>query len=214
MFQQLTGLGRIRRLERLLQAPFTLHESMVERIEREAIEARAGRKARIVIKLNSLVEPQVVAALYRASRAGVEIDLIVRGVCCLKPGIPGLSERIRVRSIVGRFLEHSRICWFHAGGEEVVICSSADWMGRNFFRRIEAGFPVALEAHKTHLTEALEAYLADEIQAWLLGADGGYERCLPAGEVPHESVQNVLLNDLRDKGIEAETSATTRRKRH
>lgn len=214
MFQQLTGLGRIRKLERLLQAPFTLHESLVERIDREAIEARAGRPARIVAKMNSLVEPKIVSALYRASRAGVEIDLIVRGVCCLKPGVPGLSETIRVRSVVGRFLEHSRLAWFHAGGEEVVLCSSADWMGRNFFRRIEAGFPIVLDSHKEHLRDALETYIADEARSWLLNSDGTYERCAkPEGEKAPLDAQRKLLNALRDRSVEAEPERSSTRQR-
>lgn len=213
MFQQLTGLGRIRKLEALLQAPFTLHESLVERIEREAIEARAGRPARIVAKMNSLVEPKIVAALYRASRAGVEIDLIVRGVCCLKPGVPGLSETIRVRSVVGRFLEHSRLFWFHAGGEEVVICSSADWMGRNFFRRIEVGFPIVLDGHKEHIQEALQTYLRDDKRSWLLGADGTYVRSQPVGEESPVDAQRTLLNALRDKSVEAEPEGRSSRQR-
>jgi polyphosphate kinase len=213
MFQQLTGLGRIRELECLLQAPFTLHESLVERIEREAIEARAGRPARIVAKMNSLVEPKIVSALYRASRAGVEIDLIVRGVCCLKPGVPGLSETIRVRSVVGRFLEHSRLFWFHAGGEEIIICSSADWMGRNFFRRIEAGFPIVLDSHKEHLREALETYLSDNERAWILGSDGTYERSQPLEDEAPIEAQRRLLNALRDKSVEAEPERTSTRQR-
>ena len=145
-----------------------------------------------------LSAPKIVRALYQAGQAGVEIDLIVRGICCLRPGVPGLSETIRVRSIVGRFLEHSRIFWFHANGKELVYCSSADWMGRNFFRRIEAAFPVASEPLKQHLTEALRTYLRDNTQAWELETDGSYTRCRPQDQEPC-SAQRQLLG-LEDDG--------------
>ena len=197
IFQQLTGLGHAWELTRLLQAPFTLHSTLLERIAAEAKAAKKGRKARIVAKMNSLVEPKIVLALYQAGQAGVEIDLIVRGICCLRPGVPGLSDTIRVRSIVGRFLEHSRIFWFHANGKELVYCSSADWMGRNFFRRIEAAFPVGSEPLKQHLTEALGTYLQDNTQAWELESDGSYSRCRPQGEEPC-SAQRQLLGELAE----------------
>ncbi|MDE2089127.1 MAG: polyphosphate kinase 1, partial [Gammaproteobacteria bacterium] len=142
LFQQLTGLGRVTKLKKLLQSPFTLHKALLGKIAREAEHARAGRPARIMARMNALVEPQVVQALYQASQAGVKIDLIVRGICCLRPGINGVSENIRVRSIVGRFLEHSRVYYFENGGDNEVLCSSADWMERNFFRRVEVCFPI------------------------------------------------------------------------
>ena len=127
--------------------------------------------------MNSLLDPQVIDALYRASKAGVKIDLIVRGVCALKPGIPGLSENIRVRSIVGRFLEHSRIFYFRAGGEDKVYLSSADWMERNFFRRIELSFPVLEDKLKKRvIREGLKPYLSDNTQAWEMHGDGSYTR--------------------------------------
>src|SRR5690606_3708974 len=122
--------------------PFGLHKAMLALIAREAQHAREGKPARIMAKLNALAEPQIIQALYEASRAGVKIDLIVRGVCCLRPGVPGVSENIQVRSIVGRFLEHTRIYYFHNAGDAVVYCSSADWMDRNFFRRVEVAFPI------------------------------------------------------------------------
>jgi polyphosphate kinase len=138
VFKQLTGLGRARKLNHILLAPFTLHEHMMASIRREARHARLGRPAHIIAKMNSLLEPRIIEALYTASQAGVKIDLIVRGVCALRPGIAGLSENIRVRSVIGRFLEHSRIFYFFNDGVEDVWISSADWMERNFFRRIEA----------------------------------------------------------------------------
>src|SRR5690606_912042 len=142
VFQQLSGLAPAIRLERLLQSPFTLHAGVLERIEREAAHARAGRPARIVAKMNALNEAQVVRALYAASQAGVRIDLIVRGACTLRPGVPGVSENIRVRSIVGRFLEHSRVYWFSNGGAPETFCASADWLERNLLRRVETCFPI------------------------------------------------------------------------
>src|SRR5690606_37311181 len=141
IFSQLTGLGARRNLKHILQAPFTLHSQMIQFIRREARHARAGKPARIMAKMNSLLEPTIINELYRASRAGVKIDLIVRGVCTLRSGVEGLSENITVRSIVGRFLEHSRVFYFFNDGDEQVFLSSADWMDRNFFRRVEVAFP-------------------------------------------------------------------------
>jgi len=159
LFQQLTGLGRITRLKKLLQSPFTLHKRMVELIEHEAEAARSGKPARVFARMNSLVEPKIIQAMYRASQAGVKIDLVVRGICCLRSGIPGVSENIRVRSIVGRFLEHSRIFCFHNDGDPLVYGSSADWMDRNFFRRVESCFPVEdPKLKKRIINESIELY--------------------------------------------------------
>jgi polyphosphate kinase len=175
VFKQLTGLGLAKPLKHLWQAPFTLHANMLAAIREEAEAARAGRRARIIAKMNSLLEPGIINALYDASRAGVAIDLIVRGVCALRPGIKGLSEKIRVRSIVGRFLEHHRVFYFYAGGEEKVLLSSADWMERNFFRRIEVAFPILEGKLKRRvINEGLRLYLADNRQAWEMDASGGY----------------------------------------
>jgi polyphosphate kinase len=196
VFLQLTSLGRAPKLKKLLQAPFTLHREMIAKIEREAGHARAGRPARIVAKMNALVEPQIIEALYGAARAGVEIDLIVRGICCLRPGIPGVSERIRVRSIVGRFLEHTRAFWFANGGDEEIYCASADWMDRNFFRRVELAFPIENRTLRKRVKDALEAYLADNSQAWCLGADGGYCRLQPAAGEEPVTAQSALLREL------------------
>ena len=194
LFQELTGLGHVARLKCLLRSPFTLRSALLERIGREMDEARAGRRARIIARLNSLSEPGVIQALYEASQAGVSIDLLVRGICCLRPGIPGVSENIRVRSIVGRFLEHSRVYYFFAGGEEELLCSSADWMERNFFRRFEVCFPIMDEELRSRvLAEALELPLSDNQQAWELGADGSYVR-LEAGRKQPLRSQTALLD--------------------
>jgi polyphosphate kinase len=191
IFLQLTGLTRIPRLRKLLHAPFAMHQALLSKIEREAEHARAGRPARIIAKLNALTEPTVIQALYKASRAGVDIDLIVRGVCCLRPGVRGVSERISVRSIVGRFLEHSRVYYFENAGERDIYCGSADWMDRNLFRRIEVAFPVTSPDLQARVTEDLHLYLADDCQAWDLKSDGRYHR---AGTGGHMSAQARLLH--------------------
>jgi polyphosphate kinase len=199
LFQQLTGLGRNTRLKKLLQSPFTLHKRMVELIEHEAEAARAGKPARVFARMNSLVEPEIIRAMYRASQSGVKVDLVVRGICCLRTGIPGVSENIRVRSIVGRFLEHSRIFCFHNGGDPLVYGSSADWMDRNFFRRIESCFPVEdPKLRKRIIDEALELYLGDNVQAWDQQADGSYRRSDPGRRKP-ASAQATLLERLAEQ---------------
>ena len=197
IFQQLSGLAPEIKLKRLLQSPFTLHAGVLARIEREAGHARAGRPARIVAKMNALSEPEVVRALYRASQAGVEVDLIVRGACCLRPGVPGVSEHIRVRSIVGRFLEHSRVYRFENGGEPELFCASADWLERNLLHRIEACFPILDPVLAERVkSETLDNYLADNLEAWELQSSGEYRRRSPApGEAPH-SAQAALLAKL------------------
>jgi len=179
---QLTSLTRTPRLRKLLQSPFTLHQALLDRIDREIAHAKAGRPGRIIAKMNALVEPQIIQALYRASQAGVEIDLIVRSICALTPGIPGISDRIRVRSIVGRFLEHSRVYYFANDGENDLWCASADWMDRNFFRRIEIAFPILSSTHKARILNDLNSWLADNTNAWELLPDGGYRRLSSAGK--------------------------------
>ncbi|MBA4285534.1 MAG: polyphosphate kinase 1 [Xanthomonadaceae bacterium] len=176
VFLQLTSLGKVPALKRLLQAPFTLATGIRERIEDERQQALKGRPARIVAKMNGLVEPETIKALYEASQAGVQIDLIVRGMCSLRPGVPGLSDHIRVRSVVGRFLEHQRAFWFHHGGHDQVWLSSADWMERNLLRRVEIAFPLRDPEISARVREHLETYLADTAQSWLLQADGRYVR--------------------------------------
>ncbi|HET7404466.1 MAG TPA: polyphosphate kinase 1, partial [Usitatibacter sp.] len=177
VFQQLTGLGKVMKLKRLWQSPFTLHQKVLEAIDREARIARSGKPARIVAKMNALLEPDTIEALYNASRAGVKVDLLVRGVCALRPQVRGLSENIRVRSIVGRFLEHTRIFHFANGKEEQTLLSSADWMDRNFFKRIELCVPVLdAKLRRRIMTEGLKPYLDDNMQAWDMMGDGSYKR--------------------------------------
>ena len=197
IFQQLSGLAAPLQLQCLLQSPFTLHKGVLERIAREAANARAGRPGRIVAKMNALNEPQVVRALYEASQAGVEIDLIVRGACTLRPGVPGVSEHIRVRSIVGRFLEHHRTWWFGNDGDPELFCSSADWLERNLLRRVETAFPIRspLCAQRVR-REGLLNYLDDNQNAWELQADGSYVKRTPAAAEAPFSAQLSLLQDL------------------
>jgi polyphosphate kinase len=191
IFLQLTGLTRVPRLRKLLHAPFSLHQALLAKIERESAHASAGKAARIIAKLNALTEPTVIQALYRASRAGVDIDLIVRGVCCLLPGVPGVSDRIKVRSIVGRFLEHSRVYYFENAGAREIYCGSADWMDRNFFRRIEVAFPVEAPELQSRVADDLKLYLADDMQAWVLKSTGHYAR---ADGTLHLCAQTRLLS--------------------
>jgi polyphosphate kinase len=196
VFQQVSGLAPAIRTRCLLQAPFTLLAGVLERIEREAAHARAGRPGRIVAKMNAINEPQVIRALYTASKAGVSIELIVRGACTLRPGIPGVSENIQVRSVVGRFLEHSRSWWFGNDGQPELFCASADWLERNLLRRVEVGFPILdPELAARVRSEVLDNYLADNCDAWELQPDGRYVRCTPGDASPH-SAQAVLLEKL------------------
>jgi polyphosphate kinase len=196
VFLQLTSIGRVSKLQKLLQSPFSLHKELSHRVEREIDHARHGRPAQLIAKMNSLVEPELIQLLYRASQAGVKIDLIVRGICCLRPGVPGISENIRVRSIIGRFLEHSRVFWFRNNDKEEVFCASADWMDRNFFRRVEVAFPIEDKVLKARVVkEGLQSYLADNTQAWELQADGSYKRLVPEGGEA-VSAQVGLLKEL------------------
>jgi polyphosphate kinase len=194
VFLQLTSLGKLSKLERLLQSPFTLAKGLRERIEREIAHHQKGKPARIIAKMNALVEPEMIQALYQASTAGVPIDLIVRSMCSLRPGVPGLSENIRVRSVVGRFLEHSRVFYFANGGEPELWLSSADWMERNLFRRVEIAFPVLDPRLHERVVAELEAYLADTAQSWLLQADGSYRR--PEPQAGAQPVQLKLLEEI------------------
>ncbi len=194
VFKQLTGLGKARTLKHLWQAPFTLQPNVVAGIRAEADTARAGGKGRVVAKMNSLVEPEVINALYEASQAGVSIDLMIRGVCALRPGVPGLSDNIRVRSIIGRFLEHHRIFYFYAGGKENVYLSSADWMERNFFKRIELAFPILdPKLKKRVITEGLKFYLADNQQGWDMNGAGAYQRRRSARAKPHNAQGELMI---------------------
>ena len=197
LFQQLSGLAPSTKLKRLLQSPFTLHPGLIKKIEREAKLARAGKPAHIIIKINAINEPRIIRALYAASQAGVKIDMIVRGACALRPGVPGVSENIRVRSIVGRFLEHSRIYWFGNDGDPELYCASADWLERNLLHRVETCFPILDEdLAKRVFREALQNYLDDNCNAWELDAEGVYHKLTPAeGETPH-SAQALLLSKV------------------
>jgi polyphosphate kinase len=198
LFQQMSGLSTQIKLKRLLQSPFTLHKGLLRMIDREMQHARAGRVGMIQAKMNALNEPTVIGALYEASMAGVKIDLIVRGACGLRPGVPGVSERISVRSIIGRFLEHSRVYWFHNDGAAEIYCSSADWMERNLLHRIETCFPILDPDLAARVyEEELGNYFADNTQAWQLNADASYSRIEQATDaMPHSAQQSLLAQIL------------------
>jgi polyphosphate kinase len=195
VFMQLTSLTAAENMVKVLTAPFDLFNALIAKIDREIEFAKDGQPAVIVAKINSLIEPQIIDKLYEASSAGVQIDLIVRGICGLRPGIPGLSENIRVRSIIGRFLEHSRVYYFHNGGDAEYYCSSADWMDRNFFRRNETCFPIKQKPLKERLWNDLQLFLADNTGAWILHGDGCYEQVTPDDSEPVSS-QKTFLDEL------------------
>ncbi len=195
LFLQLTSLTRADDMTRMLASPFSLFDALLEKICRETANAREGKSARIIAKVNSLNEPQLINALYEASQAGVQIDLILRGICSLRAGVKGLSENIRVRSIVGRFLEHSRVYYFLNDGKEEFYCSSADLMDRNMFRRNESCFEIRQIPMKEQIRHDLELFLADNCQAWVLNSDGSYERLSP-GANKRISAQETFLAEL------------------
>jgi polyphosphate kinase len=195
LFLQLTSLTEASDLKRMYASPFTLFDALISKIHRERDNAKAGKEARIIAKINSLNEPKMIDALYEASRAGVKIDLIVRGICSLRPGIEGLSENIHVRSILGRFLEHSRVYYFLNDGNEEFYCSSADWMDRNLFRRNESCFEIRQKAMREKIRYHLELFLADNCQAWVLNGNGQYERLSP-GDGERISAQETFLEQL------------------
>ena len=193
IFMQLTGTSRLIKLKSLWHSPFTMFDQIVKHIQNEAKAAKLGKPARIVAKVNALLEPAVINELYKASQAGVKIDLIVRGVCALKPKVKGLSENIRVRSIVGQFLEHHRIFYFYAHGKEEVYLSSADWMDRNLFRRIEVAFPILDPKLKQKvINEGLNELLKD-VSSWNMNADGHYKQSTSSSNVKLSGQQNLLL---------------------
>jgi len=198
IFMQLTSMMQTPPLEKIYEAPFNLHQQVISHIEAEIKNVTAGGAGHIIAKLNALVEPEVIRALYKASCAGVFVDLIVRGICCLRPGVPGISDNIRVRSIVGRFLEHSRVFYFHGNGEEHLFCSSADWMDRNFFRRVEIAFPIIDRDIKKRLTADLDCLLNDNTHAWELKSDGSYSRAQPLSDDDAISAQRELTIALAD----------------
>lgn len=193
VFTQLTGLGQALNLKQLVQAPFTLHKYVLERIGNETKVAKDGGQGHVIARMNSLVDPGVIDALYKASQAGVKVELVVRGICMLKPGLPGVSENIRVVSVLGRFLEHSRVFWFQNKGREQLYISSADWMPRNFFNRVEIAVPLEDEALRRVKEECLDIYLKDNMFAWQLNSEGRYERLKPDNDAPF-SAQQFLIN--------------------
>ncbi len=195
IFQQLTGMGRAEQIQKLASAPFTLRKNLIKFIEAEAEAAKAGKPAHIIFKANALTDPKVIRALYGASNAGVRIDLIIRGMCCLRPGIAGVSENIEVRSIVGRFLEHSRVYYF-LNAETRVYCSSADIMERNLSQRVEIAFPVSNPRLLARLRSDLQTYLSDNTQSWVLQPDGNYVLSRPGDDQPPCQAQQVLLEKL------------------
>lgn len=175
VFQQLTGMGKTERMDKLLHAPFTLKRQLLRLIDREVQAQREGKQGRIILKCNGLTEPKTLQALYKASQEGVQIDLIIRGMCCLRPGIPGVSENIRVHSIIGRFLEHTRVYYF-ANAEYNVYCASADLMERNLNRRVETCFPICQPELAQRVLTELELYINDTNQRWELDKEGVYTR--------------------------------------
>ncbi len=199
MFQELTGMGKMVHLKALLHAPFTLHAELLQLIEQETAFARAGKRAHIMIKVNALTEPKLITALYEASQAGVKIDLLIRSICCLIPGQKGLSENIRVRSIVGRFLEHTRVYYFEHGGAQKLYCASADWMGRNLFSRVETCFPILnTRLKKQIIKDGLQNYMADNQNAWTLYSDGHWEKVTAGADENPFSAQLYLMEQKQN----------------
>ena len=195
VFQQLTGMGKAVRLHSLLHAPFTLQKNLLAMIDREVVAARAGKPAHIIIKVNGLTEQKMIRALYRASQAGVKVDLIVRGVCCLRPRMPGISDHIRVISIIGRFLEHTRV-YFFQNSDPQNYCASADLMERNLLHRVEVAFPIFHLKQIKRIRAELDMYLSDNTQAWELDAQGNYHRLTPSKHRQAKTVQQLLLDKL------------------
>ena len=196
VFQQLTGMGEALRIKKLFHAPFTLHKKLIEMVDRERGHAEAGKPALIRIKANGLTEPKLIRALYKAAQAGVKVELIIRGMCCLRPGIAGLSENIRVRSIVGRFLEHTRVYYFFNNGKDEIYAGSADMMERNLLHRVETAFPIENNKLKERMKNELEVYMQDNCQAWDLQPDGSYVRAQPGKNADIIKAQSLLLETL------------------
>jgi len=194
IFNALTGFSRQSEYRTLLVAPANMRQRFTDMVKREADNARAGKPARIIAKMNALVDPDIIQHLYEASQAGVDIDLIVRGICCLRPGIPGTSDRIKVISIVGRFLEHSRIFYFANNGDEELYFGSADWMPRNFDRRVEVITPVEDRSLHPRLCSLLHTCLADNREAWDLASDGTYVQRKPGTHPVVSTHERLLVN--------------------
>jgi polyphosphate kinase len=204
LFNFLTGYSRQRSYRKLLVAPVNLRDRFQSLINREIENCCQGGTGRIVAKMNALVDPKIITSLYKASQAGVQIDLIIRGICCLRPGVPGVSENIRVISVVGRFLEHSRIYYFHNQGEEEVYIGSADWMPRNLDRRVEAVVPVEDPEIIQDLQEILGVMLADNRQAWELQPDGSYIQRHPADGTREQCAQKILMEMANESAKSSE----------
>ena len=195
VFQQITGMGKRIIPDVMIHAPFRLKKALIRMIQHERTLAAEGKPARIIAKMNSLTDPDIIRELYAASRTGVKIDLIIRGICCLKPGLANISENIRVVSIIGRFLEHSRVFYFENNAQQL-YCSSADWMERNLMSRIEVAFPIQRKKLANRILEELQMYLADRCQSWELQSDGRYVRLEPGDSSKREPVQLRLLKQL------------------
>lgn len=200
LFGQLIGMGKTQRMKKLLYSPFTLKKNLLDMVNRETNAAAEGKPARIILKVNGLTDTKMIKALYKASQAGVKIDLIVRGKCCLRPGVPGVSQNIQVRSIIGRFLEHSRVFYFLNSGEEKIYLSSADWMERNLDMRVETCFPIEGKKLITRVKKELELYLSDNTHSWILQSDASYIRSTPTGNQTAKSVQDILFEQLTYQG--------------
>lgn len=200
IFQELTGMGRMAKLKKLFHAPFTLHDQLLHYIEQETQFALSGQPARIIIKVNALTEPQLISALYQASQAGVKIDLIIRSICCLRPQVEGLSENITVRSIVGRYLEHTRVYYFYHNGAEKLYCASADGMGRNLFSRVESCFPIENKKIKKQIIQdGLLSYLKDNTRAWELDANSQWTLTQPKENEEKFMTQKYLITQREIK---------------
>jgi polyphosphate kinase len=197
LFNFLTGYSEQHSYRKLLVSPISMRDRMIAMIEREIEQVRAGKVGRVIAKMNSLVDPKIITTLYQASQAGVNIDLIVRGTCCLRPGVKGVSENIRVLSIVGRYLEHSRVFYFHNDGQEELYIGSADWMPRNLDRRVEAVTPIEDPELVQQLKDLLDLMLADNRQAWELQPDGQYVQRQPAADEPERNTHILLMEKAR-----------------
>ncbi len=205
LFNYLTGFSKQQSFRKLLVAPVTLRKGIEERIRREIDHARAGRGGHIKAKMNALVDPAIIALLYEASQAGVRIELVVRGMCCLVPGVPGMSDTISVVSVIGRFLEHSRLYWFGNGGAAEIFIGSADWMGRNLDRRVEALTPIEAPELRQRLEQLLQLYLQDNRSAWDMQPDGQFQLRQPEGE--EHAVQRQLMEHWRGGLLEPDSSS-------
>ena len=202
IFQELTGMGKPANLKKLLHAPFTLHDKLISFIDDEIAHAKAGKRAHIIVKVNALTERRLISKLYDASQAGVKIELILRSMCCLRPQVKGLSENITVRSVIGRFLEHTRVYYFYNNGDERLYCGSADWMDRNLFHRVEVAFPIEdKKLFQQVYQDGLLNYLKDNTQAWILSGDGVWQQLQPAADETPHTAQEYLLKVIN--GVDA-----------